>query len=77
MKPDFNCNDFPTTFAHCFNEKCLRGDKCLRRQVALRVPKERTSMLAINPVSIESPTGEGCRFFLLDQPQCFAKGITL
>jgi hypothetical protein len=25
MKSDFNYNDFPATFAHCFREQCLRN----------------------------------------------------
>lgn len=76
MKPDFDYSGFPASFAHCFNEKCLRGDNCLRRQMALRIPKERASVQVINPGYLESVTGEGCRFFLLDEPQQFAKGIT-
>ncbi|MCD8270855.1 MAG: DUF6078 family protein [Parabacteroides sp.] len=76
MKPDFNYNEFPSTFSHCFNEKCTRGDKCLRRQVAFRMPKERGGVYAISPVYLEALDGKECPFFLLDEPQRFAKGIT-
>lgn len=76
MKTDFNYNDFPASFAHCFNEQCLRGDNCLRRQMALRVPKERSGVYTVNPVYLQALAGEACPFFLLDQPQQFAKGIT-
>lgn len=76
MNPDFDYNAFPASFAHCFNEKCQHGDKCLRHQMALRIPKERGGVYIINPGYLKSDTGEGCPFFLLDQPQQFAKGIT-
>ena len=76
MKADFNYADFPATFAQCFNEQCRRCDSCLRHQMALRVPKERAGLYIINPGYLESLSGETCRFFLLDQPQRFAIGIT-
>lgn len=41
MKPDFDYDEFPGSFAHCLNEKCVRRDTCLRHQVWLRVPQTR------------------------------------
>lgn len=76
MKPDFNYNDFPATFAHCYREQCLRGDKCLRRQMALRVPKERGGLYILNPGYLDALGDKECPFFVLDEPQQFAKGIT-
>ena len=76
MKPNFNYADFPASFAHCFREHCLRGDKCLRRQIALRAPKERVALYSLNPVYLDTLGDQGCPFFKLDEPQQFAKGIT-
>ena len=49
MKTDFDYNSMPVSFAHCLNGHCLRADKCLRRQVTLRMPKERAAVMVINP----------------------------
>lgn len=76
MNTDFDYNSFPAGFAHCFNEQCLRGSQCLRRQLALRIPKERGSIVTINPGYIGAPTGEECPSFLIDQPQRYARGFT-
>lgn len=76
MKADFNYDEFPGRFAHCLNEKCVRRDTCLRHQVWLRVPQTRGGVYIINPGHLASLTGEECPFFLLDQPQRFARGIT-
>lgn len=76
MKADFNYDEFPGSFAHCLNEKCVRRDTCLRHQVWLRVPQTRGGVYIINPGHLASLTGEECPFFLLDQPQRFARGIT-
>lgn len=76
MNTDFDYKSFPTTFMHCFNEQCLRGGQCLRRQMALCIPKERGSVIVVNPGHIGSLTGEDCPSFLLDQPQRFARGFS-
>ena len=52
MKTDFDYNSMPVSFAHCLNGHCLRADKCLRRQVTLRMPKERAAVTVINPEHI-------------------------
>lgn len=75
MSPDFDYSLFPYTFAHCLNGECLRADKCLRRQVALRMPKERGFVTVLNPKHVE-PSGEDCTCFVPDQPQQYARGIT-
>lgn len=76
MTPEIDYNEFPAGFAHCFNEQCRRGETCLRRQLALRIPKERGCVCVVNPAHLESATGESCSFFLLDQPQRYARGIS-
>ena len=54
MKTDFDYNSMPVSFAHCLNGHCLRADKCLRRQVTLRMPKERAAVMVINPEHVTS-----------------------
>lgn len=76
MNANFDYNSFPHTFSRCLNEQCLRGDQCLRRQLALRIPKEHSSVFVINPGHIDPPTGEGCTSFVLDQPQLYARGFS-
>lgn len=76
MNTEIDYDNFPASFIHCLNEQCLRGDECLRRQIVFHVPKERASFVVINPAHLESPTGEDCQSFLLDQPQRYACGIT-
>lgn len=76
MDTNFDYNSFPASFVHCLNESCKRGEQCLRRQMALRIPNERTCMRTINPGYIESLPDGNCKFFLLDQPQRYARGFT-
>ena len=63
MKTDFDYNSMPVSFAHCLNGHCLRADKCLRRQVTLRMPKERAAVMVINPEHVTSD-GEDCTYFI-------------
>lgn len=74
MSPDFDYDLFPNSFAHCLNGGCLRGGECLRRQVALRMPKERGMVVVVNPEHVTA-SGEDCPFFVLDRPERYARGI--
>ena len=67
MKTDFDYNSMPVSFAHCLNGHCLRADKCLRRQVSLRMPKERATVMVINP--------EHIAYFIDEKPVLFARGM--
>lgn len=69
MKPEFNYESVPFDFSHCFCGQCKVADKCLRHQVALRIPESRYSVPVINPnnvsrmvkiVGISKPTGWLC-----------------
>ena len=73
MKTDFDYNSMPVSFAHCLNGHCLRADKCLRRQVSLRMPKERATVMVINPEHIASDGGD-CTYFIDEKPVLFARG---
>lgn len=75
MKANIDYNDFPKRFVHCLNEKCTRGEECLRRQMALEAPEERRSFTVVNPKHIHSENGENCTQFLSVEPKLFAKGI--
>ena len=75
MNPNFDYNLFPYSFAHCLNSECLRAEICLRRQIALRMPKERGLVTVVNPEHVV-PSGEDCKFFVPDQPEQYARGIT-
>lgn len=57
MKPEFNYESVPFDFSHCFCGQCKVADKCLRYQVALRIPESRYSVPVINPNNV-SPDGE-------------------
>ena len=63
MKTDFDYNSMPVSFAHCLNGHCLLADKCLRRQVTLRMPKHVTS------------DGVDCTYFIDEKPVLFARGM--
>ena len=52
----------------------LRADKCLRRQVTLRMPKERAAVMVINPEHVTSD-GEDCTYFIDEKPVLFARGM--
>ena len=74
MKTDFDYNSMPVSFAHCLNGHCLRADKCLRRQVSLRMPQERATVMVINPEHIASDGGD-CTYFIDEKPVLFARGM--
>ena len=52
MKPEFNYESVPFDFSHCFCGQCKVADKCLRYQVALRIPESRYSVPVINPNNV-------------------------
>ena len=72
MKTDFDYNSMPVSFAHCLNGHCLRADKCLRRQVTLRMPKQRAAVMVINPEHVTSD-GVDCTYFIDEKPVLFAR----
>ena len=75
MKPEFNYESVPFDFSHCFCGQCKVADKCLRYQVALRIPESRYSVPVINPNNV-SPDGENCRYFKADRMAVYGLGIS-
>ena len=65
----------PFDFSHCFCGQCKVADKCLRHQVALRIPESRYSVPVINPNNV-SPDGENCRYFKADRMAVYGLGIS-
>lgn len=75
MKPDFDYQTLPVSFAHCQNGQCLRADQCLRHQVLLRMPKERGIVTVVNPQHVATDGGD-CKFFIDATPLRYARGMT-
>ena len=49
MDNHFNYSSVPFHYIHCLNQACPRGENCLRRVVALHVPKEVPAVMTVNP----------------------------
>lgn len=75
MKPDFDYATVPYGFAHCLNDQCPRAGQCLRRLVVNHIPAECETINLVTP-AYAATHGENCRYFLPDQLQKFAQGIT-
>lgn len=75
MKPDFDFNCVPNGFIHCFNDKCKYAEKCLRHQVALRIPDTCAVYTVINP-AYKFPDDKECHYFKADQLKRFALGMS-
>lgn len=75
MKPDFDYDSVPYNFIHCLNSQCPRADECLRQQIVLHIPVECKTINIINPAYAAASNGN-CHYFLPDQMQLFARGIT-
>ena len=75
MKPEFNYESVPYAFSHCFCGQCKMADKCLRHQVALRIPASRHSVPVINPNNV-SLDGKNCQYFKADKLSVYGLGIS-
>ena len=59
MLENFDYGQVPAQFAHCFRAECRRSGECLRYQIGTCVPKERQSVLVVNPARI-AQSGADC-----------------
>lgn len=75
MKPDFDYNTVPYNYAHCFHSECKYAAKCLRHQVALRVPPEKGILSIVSPL-FKPADGTDCPYFKADALKRFAQGMT-
>lgn len=74
MKPDFKYNEVPNGYALCFNEKCVRSEKCLRRQAALVATGESRYITIVNPLYLAENENYSC--FRSSEQVRFCRGIT-
>lgn len=66
MKPEFNYELIPYSFAHCLNKQCKRVDECFQYQAMLYILSEREYFTIFSP-SLIQPTGENCHYTYLNK----------
>lgn len=69
---DINFENRPNSFIVCWNEKCLFGEKCLRRIVALRNSEDSDLMVAVNVLKFNETN---CKYFLENKKVRVAYGM--
>jgi hypothetical protein len=72
MEMDINFENRPNSFIVCWNEKCLLGEKCLRRIVALRNSEDSDLMVAVNVLKFNETN---CKYFLENKKVRVAYGM--
>lgn len=72
MEMDINFENRPNSFIVCWNEKCLFGEKCLRRIVALRNSEDSDLMVAVNVLKFNETN---CKYFLENKKVRVAYGM--
>ena len=75
MLQDFDYGSVPHNFIHCLNGQCRQADSCLRYQVTLHIPEQRSCFIIANPART-TPDAETCPYFMSDKKEKFALGIT-
>lgn len=75
MLQEFDYSSVPHKFIHCLNGQCKHANSCLRYQVTRYIPEQRSNFIIANP-ACTTPEGETCPFFMSDQRETFALGIT-
>lgn len=75
MQEDFDYSSVPHNFIHCLNKQCRHADRCLRYQVTPYIPLQRKNFIIANP-ACTTPDAESCPYFMPDQKERFALGIT-
>lgn len=74
MNENFNYEAVPYQYTHCLNEKCPKGEKCLRRLVALHSTDQYPTLSIVNPKCIPGD-GSACTFYKPIQKIRVAWGI--
>ena len=49
MEDNFDYGAVPYNFAHCFNDRCPKGEKCLRHLVAVHSTDLHSIISVVNP----------------------------
>lgn len=65
----------PLNYIHCLNSACTRGESCLRHLVALHVPQNLKSVVAVNPSNYPADAGN-CPYFRSTVKRRYAWGIS-
>lgn len=75
MQENFDYSSVPHNFIHCLNGQCRHANRCLRYQVTQYIPVQRKSFAIANP-ACTTPDADACPYFMSDQMEQFALGIT-
>lgn len=75
MKAYFNYDMVPLNYIHCLNSACTQGESCLRHLVALHVPQNLKSVVAVNPSNYPADAGN-CPYFRSTVKRRYAWGIS-
>lgn len=75
MSNNFDYTRVPFHYVHCLNQDCPRGGSCLRRLVALHIPKEVPAVMTVNP-TLYPKDANRCRYFRSSEKRRYAWGIS-
>lgn len=75
MKNEFDYQEVPYDFAHCFNTQCTQANNCLRRLAATNSTAIRKFLPIVNPACIPKE-GDDCPFFKPKIKKQIALGIS-
>lgn len=62
MEKNFDYNQVPEPFVHCFNNACPQADKCLRLMAARHADASRPVVQTVSP-AVWPTEGEKCDYF--------------
>lgn len=62
METNFDYQSVPSGYLYCFNNQCIKKEKCLRHLVAVNCATQRLSLSIINPNRIPADTS-ACPYF--------------
>lgn len=62
MEDNFDYQLVPYGYAHCFNDQCVKGTKCLRHLTAMHVTEQDAVLSIVNPKRVPEDTA-ACSFF--------------
>lgn len=75
MEDNFNYGAVPYNFAHCFNDRCPKGEKCLRHLVAVHSTDLHSIISVVNPKCVPEEVN-ACPFYKPVRKIRVAWGVT-
>ena len=75
MEDNFDYGAVPYNFAHCFNDRCPKGEKCLRHLVAVHSTDLHSIISVVNPKCVPEE-GNTCPFYKPVRKIRVAWGVT-